>query len=142
MNLKLECFEFIGRNDSWQFAVAKAGDRWLGVALEGQATRAARAAFASEGLPHTQGYMHVFAEVSQGYGLGMTDKCQAMLLVGALAQDPEQSFGGIDEWLVPEDMRGRPEMFVCERCGAVLCLGRECEDEDGADNYQNDEGDE
>ena len=109
MNLKIEGYELIGRNDQWDFAVARIGDRYLGVALESRYTREVRAAFASEGLQIEPTYMHVFAEVSEGVDLGMQDKQAAILLTGALAQDPEQGFGGIDEWLVPDDLRGEPK---------------------------------
>lgn len=141
MNLKIEALDLIGRNAEWQFGVARIGDRWLGVALESEPTRLARAAFASEGLPFDKGYMHVFAEVSEGIELGMQEKTIAMLLVGALAQDPEHGFGGIDEWLVPEVLRGDPEKFRCEKCGDVGCGGRDCTETYDADGLLEEEGD-
>ena len=140
MNLKIESFEFVGRNEHWQFAVAKVGDRWLGVALEGKFTRQARDAFQAQGLPVPDDYMHVFAKVSDGFELGMKDKNRAMLLVGAIAQDPEQGFGGVDEWLVPEELRGDPEKFRCLKCGEVGCNGTECEDEFGDTDLSDVEG--
>ena len=141
MNLKIERVDLIGRNDEWQFAVAKVGDRWLGVALESQSARAARLAFASEGLPVDNSYMHLFGEVSDDFELGMKDKRAAMLLVGALAQDVEQGFGGIDEWLVTADLRGDPDQFRCKKCGKVGCDGRECEDDFGCTELSDVEGD-
>ena len=134
MDLKIEEFEFIGRNDYWQFAVGRCGDRWLGLALEGMAIQAAREAFRSEGLECQDPYMHIFSEVSDGTNLGMLDKRKAILLVGALAQDSEHDFGGIYAWLVPEELRGKPEDFRCATCGDVGCDGRRCCEEDYHDD--------
>jgi hypothetical protein len=112
------------------------------VALESKFSREAKAAFASEGLLVSDGYMHVFAEVSEGVELGMQDKTMAILLTGALAEDPEHGFGGIDEWLVPEDLRGEPKDFRCDRCGDVGCAGRDCEYILSAEDVLDEEGDE
>ncbi len=140
MNLKIEAILSVGSNDRWQFAVAKVGDRWLGVAMECQFSRAVKVAFAAEGLAVRSGYMHVFGEVSEEFELGMKDQTKAILLVGALARDAEQGFGGIDDWLVPEELRGDPDDFRCNNCWAVGCDGRDCEEVCGPEVFLEDEG--
>lgn len=140
MDLKIEDLEVIARNDKWEFAVGRNGDRWLGVAMEGQFSREVKSAFASQGLSVHPVYTHIFSEVSEGCELGMQDKTVAMLLVGAMAQCNSYGFGGIKEWLVQEELRGKPEDFTCEKCGDVGCDGTACCDDCGPDFYSEDEG--
>jgi hypothetical protein len=140
MSLNIEAFEFIGHNCRWCFAIAKNGDRWLGVAIEGWELTMVMEARASEGLTIKSLWMHIFPHVSDGSQLGMKDKKIAILLTGALAQEDEQGFGGIDEWLVPEDMRGDPDKFRCKQCGTVGCEDRDRPNCCGVDEYFEEEG--
>lgn len=141
MNMQCEGFEVIGRNDLWQFGIGKLGDRWVGVAGQSEIASAAKSAFASEGLAVEPEYLHILSEVSEESELGMRDKRAAILLIGALAQDPESGFGGIDKWFVPEELRGDPEKFRCERCATVGCSGKDCSDCDQLDDDFDEEGD-
>jgi hypothetical protein len=119
----------VADNDhGWRFAVGRMGDRWLGFATGSQYAADARDAFRSVGLPVEAGYLHVFAEVSTGYQLGVSDRDRAVLLTGALAQDPEGCFGGVDRWHVPEALRGKPDDYRCATCGQVGCDGVRCAD--------------
>lgn len=105
----------VGENrHGWRFAVGQLGGRWVGLALGrmGDGT----------------GYMHFFAEVSEGYHMGVPDRETAIRLTGGLAQLPDQGFGGIDVWHVPPELRGRPENLPrCGLCQRVGCEG-ECVD--------------
>ena len=140
MQLKIDEIEVIARNLEFRFCIGKFGDRWLGVAIGAPIIRLERAVFGLPGPAIEDSYMHVFPEVSEGGKLGMTDKNRAMLLVGALAQDPEQGFGDITGWLVPEDLRGDPDAFRCKKCGEVGCDGTECEDDFGETDLSDVEG--
>ncbi len=104
----------VGKNESYVFAVAQLeNDRWIGFAKGG-------------------GMIFLFAEISDGFELGILDRDRAILLTGAIAQDPEGSYGGIKEWLVAEELRGDPEKFLCDQCGRVGCQGR-CDGDDWSD---------
>jgi len=121
----------IGENDAgWRFAVGRIGDRWVGVGLESASVVAARNAFADEGLPVDPGYMHIFPEVCDGFIMGVEDRHRAILMTGAIAQDFEHAFGGVDRWHVPPELRGNPDDFRCDDCGNVGCPG-DCADEWG-----------
>ena len=48
------------------------------------------------------------------------------LLTGAVAQDPESSYGGVERWFVPPALRGNPEELRCQYCGGVGCSGERC----------------
>jgi hypothetical protein len=128
--LKIEELVVIGENDyGWRFAVGRIGERWLGLGLESANTVAARCAFRDEGLPVEPGYMHVIGAVSRDHELGLPDKEAAIRLTGAIAQDPAHAFGGVERWLVPEALRGRPDDFRCGHCEEVGCNG-DCQDAD------------
>jgi len=132
-NVPLEIHDIllIGENDyGWEFAVGRIGERWLGFARDGAFSQHVRQAFASEGLAVEPGYMHLFPEVAEGVEIGLPDKERAILLTGALAQDPEQPFGGIDRWHVPEEQRGKPDDFRCPNCDRVGCDQKECQEDD------------
>jgi hypothetical protein len=60
--------------------------------------------------------------------------------VGALAQDPDQGFGGVDTWLVPKKLRGDPEKFRCKKCSKVGCDGHDCEDIGYDEDFENEGG--
>jgi len=111
----------IADNPGWRFGVARiGGDRWIGFAREGGFSAKAKAFFAGEGLEATPSILMVFPEVSDGFNLGTLDRERSILLTGALAQDPESAYGGVERWFVPADLRGDPEKFrcvVCERVG-------------------------
>ena len=119
----------IAENDHYRFVIARCGDRWFGGAMESLAAQEAREAFASECLPVQPPMMFIFAQVSEGFEFGVQDRNRAIMLVGAIAQDEESSYGEVDRWFVPEGQRGKPEAFRCERCGEIgcSCNGKDCE---------------
>lgn len=55
---------------------------------------------------------------------GMADQRKAILMTGALANDPANGYGGIDEWFIDEEFRGKPEDMRCEVCDEI-CMGCE-----------------
>ena len=79
--------------------------------------------FASSPLAGGGTFLEFFAEVSDGPVLGVEDRRRAVILTGAVARDPERGYGGVDRWEVPPALRGDPEDFRCEDCGAVGCPG-------------------
>lgn len=100
----------IGRNTQYTFSVGKVGNRWVG--------------FAKGGVPvDGKILLFVFAEVSDGFQLGITDQPKAIRMTGALAQDPERAYGGITSWYVPKDLRGKLKDFRCKHCGTICCEG-------------------
>lgn len=131
MQLDLTDVFFIGENDAYRFGIGRLGDRWVGFAQEGQASERSRRAFRSEGMDVAPGMLFFFPEVSEGFELGVADRQHAILLTGALAQDPENCYGGVEKWHVPEGLRGDPENFRCQHCDRVGCDGSECLDYQG-----------
>jgi hypothetical protein len=119
----------IGENPHYKFAIGKAHGRWLGFAL-GKPSRS-EAAFVSEGLPVQARTMFVFPEVAEGFMLGLTERERAILLTGAIAQDFESAYGGVERWFVPPDLRGDPDKLRCPRCDRIGCDGVECEECEG-----------
>lgn len=109
----------IGHNrHGWRFAVGSMNGRWMGVAL-------------GRIRPGTSTYCHFFAEISEGYVMGVRDRELAIRMTGALAQDPEQCFGGIDVWYIPRELRGRyQDLPRCRQCGRVCCDGDHDDDWD------------
>jgi hypothetical protein len=71
----------------------------------------------------------MFPAISEDYQLGLTDRELVIKLTGAIAQSVEHGYGGIARWFIPEELRGAPEDFTCERCETVGCRGT-CESED------------
>lgn len=114
----------VGENDhGYLFVVARVtgttGDRWVGGAV----------GVGRDGVA----MFFVFPEVSDGILLGMADRDEAIRLTGALAQDPEGGWGGIERWFVDGDLRGHPENYQCGRCDRVGCDGRACRDAEAFD---------
>ena len=113
--LELTEVVWIGRNaHGYTFGVGRLGDRWVGFA---------RGEWSEHGEARQD--LFVFPEVSYGPLLGLPDRTQAILITGAIAQDPVHGYGGVEEWLVPPELRGDPDAFRCEDCGDVGCQG-EC----------------
>jgi hypothetical protein len=77
----------------WTFVVGRLGDRWLGGAL-GKGTK---------GQPN---FLNVFHQVAEGHYMGVTDRALAVRITCAVALSPEESFGGVDRWLIPKAERG------------------------------------
>jgi hypothetical protein len=104
----------VGKNQQgYTFAVGEARGRWLGFALcrvQGQQT------------------IFVFPEVSESSLMGLAAWEQAIRLTAAIAQAPEQGYGGVDCWHVPQHYRANPDDYRCEDCGEVGCQG-ECRQE-------------
>ena len=98
----------------YRFCVGRVGSRWMGYALGG-------------------GGMFFMPGVSEGCVMGLTDRDEAIRRVGAIAQDPEESFGGVQAWSVPPALRGKPEDYRCKECGRVCCEGDHGEDYDPED---------
>lgn len=119
----------------WRFCVGRSGGRWLGFAAPGRSP--AELAFASEGLEVSPQMLMVMPEVSEGYQLGVEDRDRAIRLTGAVAQEDDGCYGGVERWFVPEDLRGRPDDFRCKKCDHVGCDGTECGDDydDGGEDY-------
>lgn len=112
----------IGDNDvGYKFGVGLAGDRWLGFALGD--------------LPGGDKMLFVMPNVSEGFDLGLKDRDQAILMTGAIAQDPESAFGGITRWFVQADLRGDPNTIArCPRCGEIGCQDDHDDFESGFDS--------
>lgn len=72
------------------------------------------------------GALFFFHQVSEGHQLGVKDRDYAILLTGAIAEDPESAYGGVEVWNVPPDLRGKPEDFRCERCDQIGCKEDDC----------------
>jgi hypothetical protein len=107
--IKIEEQVLVGSNrHGYTFAVGRLGDRWVGYAGGG-------------------GMLFILPGMSEDHELGLTDRDEAIRRVGACALDGGQGYGGIDEWHVPEDLRGDPDAYRCAVCDEVCC------DEDHAD---------
>lgn len=102
--IKFDQVIWIGVNNAYEFGVGLAGGRWVGFAA-------------------AESTLFVFSEISERHELGLVDVRQAILRTGAIAQDPEQAYGGVDYWLLGNDLRGDPADFRCDFCGAVCCDG-------------------
>ncbi|MCE9605055.1 MAG: hypothetical protein K8U03_09170 [Planctomycetia bacterium] len=104
----------IAENEHWWFNVGPITGteppRWVGYALGKQRVEGSLA-------------LMLFPEVSDGCELGLLNKWRAVLLTGAIAQDPASCYGGVANWFVDEQDRGSPEDFRCQRCGDVGCTG-------------------
>jgi hypothetical protein len=93
----------IGDNrHGYAFAVGRVGDRWLGYAI-------------------TRLGLFLFPGVSEGVDLGMEDRDEAIRRVGAIAQDLNSGYGGVETWHVPEELRGDPGRYRCDVCGEICC---------------------
>jgi hypothetical protein len=100
----------IGDNDHYKFGVGLCGDRWCGFAL---------------GEPEDNNRMlFVFPGVAQDFQLGLPDRDKAILMTGAIAQEPDSMYGGILRWFVQDDLRGDPNTIErCQDCGEIGCQG-------------------
>jgi len=117
----------VGENDTYRFCIARTdGQRWCGFAVPMRSP--AERAFQSEGLDVSPQMVMILSEVAEGYQLGIQDRDKAILLTGAVAQDVESCYGGIERWFVPEDLRGDPDDFRCAHCDRVGCDGNDCRD--------------
>lgn len=115
----------IAENESYRFAVGLLAGRWVGFAMPGQFALKAARAFIEEGL-ETQHAVFLFPEISEGFHMGVPDRERAILLTGAVAQDPESSYGGVERWHVPPELRGKPADFRCAHCERIGCNGSAC----------------
>jgi len=130
--LHFDDMTIIGENEhGWRFGVARLGSRWIGFATSSAYGAAARAAFRAAGLDPEPAGLFVFSQVADGFELGVADRDRAVLLTGAIAQDPEAGYGGVSRWHVPEALRGNPDDFRCPRCEQVGCDGAACDDGGG-----------
>ena len=104
----------IAENDyGYEFCVGRLGKIWIGCAV-GTLDDGTQTVF-------------LFDEISDDLAsVGVADRELAIRMTGALADDPEQSYGGVDRWFVAAELRGKPDDFRCERCRRVGCDGREC----------------
>lgn len=119
MTFSLEDVLILGANEHWQFGVGRQGERWIG--------------FAFGRLEDGHGYLHVLTEVcDEPWLVDVTDRDRVIRMTGAVACDPEASWGGVAEWYVDEELRGDPEEFRCDVCGQVGCRGG-CREDDGFD---------
>lgn len=112
--IKLENVAVIGSNRrGYEFCVGLCMGNWLG--------------FARASDPAQRQMLFILHEVSEGLKLGVSDRDLAIRATGAAVQVPEQGFGGIDEWLVPEALRGKPIDFACRECGKLSVGDCPCE---------------
>src|SRR5262245_31906220 len=96
----------IGENDqSYKFAVANIGKRWVG--------------FAYGALENGDRMLFMFPSISEESYLGLEDRELVIKLTGAIAQDYEHGYGGIERWFIPEELRGKPDDFRCEHCERI-----------------------
>ena len=118
----------IGSNDTWRFLVARidGGHRWVGLAAPRRSS--SEQAFHDVGFPVSPQMLMILTLVGDGCEMGILDRDLAIRLVGAIAQNAEDGYGGIDTWNVPEDLRGHPNQFRCVLCDRVGCNGTECRD--------------
>jgi hypothetical protein len=94
----------IGENDhGYRFGVYQDGVRWFACAV-GKDKDGENLMFV---LPNAGG----------------EDKDREIRLAGAIAQDPEHGYGGVDRWFVSEELRGDPEDFRCKECQSTGCDG-------------------
>jgi len=124
MSLTLHEIIPVGENRHWTFIAARCGDRWLGGAVGKTEPPSAKLPPSADGLDPNMFF--VFPEVSDELQLGVLDRDRAILLVGAIAQDIESTYGGITTWRVAPELQGRPDDFRCEVCDRVGCQGVEC----------------
>ena len=104
----------VGENDyGYTFFVGLYGSRWIGFAV-------------GEEREKERKMMFIFPEISSNGTLGVTSLDEAIRMTGALAEDVESGFGEIERWCVPEELRGDPDDYRCENCGAVCCDGFDC----------------
>jgi hypothetical protein len=100
----------IGENDhDYCFADGMIHGRWFG--------------FAIVNLGNEQTGVFFLPGIGEGHMLGVSDRTRAIKLTGAIAQSSEHGYGGVARWFVPEELRGKPEEFICEGCGSVGCSG-------------------
>jgi hypothetical protein len=134
----------IGRNPWYSFHVARhrdaREDRWIGFAVGHDAKAADLDGATVNYAGMVQGdkvpMLFVFPEVGSDGRLGLLDRDEAIRLTGAIAQDPEHGYGGVERWRIPEDLRATPDEFRCEHCNAVGCDGLLCvEDEEEQDGW-------
>jgi|GEM_PF-6480538 len=97
----------IGENDHYWFGVAQCEGDWVGFA-EG----------AGLGL-----FILPMPQMSESWR--RLDLETVIRFTGAFVQCPEQGYGGIDRWFVPEDLRVDPKAYRCADCGSITCRG-EC----------------
>ena len=100
----------IGDNrHGYAFGIGSIGGRWVGFAT-GVISKANRMIF-------------LFPAISEDYELGITDRERCIKMTGAIAQSPENMYGGIERWFIEPELRGRPEDFRCANCQYVGCEG-------------------
>ncbi len=72
--------------------------------------------------------LFMFPEIAENFTMGILDRERAIRMTGAIAEDPESGYGGVDRWFVGEELRGKPDDFRCEMCERVGCDGIGCQD--------------
>lgn len=97
----------IGENDhGYRFAVGKRGHEWQALAI---------------GKTEDETIGFFFPNLCENRFFRDDPRETAILFAGAFAQDPENMYGGISRWFVPENLRGKPEDFRCPDCGSYDC---------------------
>lgn len=112
--LQISDVTVFAHNRHWRFAVARMGERWVGLAR------------AHSGEP----YLHVMPEVSEGYTLGLPldQHERALALASAVVADDEATWGDVEAWHIPPEQRGNPDDYRCAHCEAIGCNGLDCMD--------------
>jgi hypothetical protein len=104
----------IGENDyGYWFGVGQLEGRWIG--------------FAVGRLDDGNEMVFWFPEIAEGHLIGLADCNEAIKASSAIVQDPSHAYGGIQHWLIPEELRGNPDDYRCGYCCQVGCPG-DCSD--------------
>jgi hypothetical protein len=98
----------IGYNDQYVFAIGLIGVRWCGFAQS------------------RVGHIFIFAQISDGYELGLLDRDAAMKMTAAWLQWGDGSYGHIDHWYIKPEYTGRREDYLCLHCREPFCEDDEC----------------
>lgn len=104
----------IAETEHWKVCVGQLMDsgRWIGFALGD--------------LEDGGQFMNVFPQVGDGQ-MGVTSRDEAFRQACACVLNPEECYGEVETWHLPESKRATPEDYRCENCDEVLC-DRRCED--------------
>lgn len=91
-DLNIEDTFKIAENDhGYEFWIGRIDDHWVGMA---------------KGETDEGTMLFLFPEFALRFPAWVTDRRMAIRMTGAIAQDPENAYGGVARWFVPEYLRG------------------------------------
>lgn len=106
----------IGENrHGYTFCAGKLACAWYGIAI-GKINEKEHMAFILPGCSEDE-IDHLLPEISEDSDV----RSLIIRRVGAVAFFGEHGYGGIENWLVPENLRGTIEEFLCAECESVSC---------------------